>query len=163
MVTTKSGSDAFHGSAYEFLRNEMFNARNYFDQPGRTPLYRRQDVGFTFGGAVDFSHLTHPKSTKTHFFYSEEWRIEKSPSPSSSYRLPVPSQQERGGNFADVCPDAAFIAQFGQNFSRNSTATKPGYPDCPGRLFFSSLSLSLFLLLLFGGGEQRLLHPHRRV
>jgi len=122
IVTTKSGTDAFHGNAYEFLRNEIFNARNYFDQPSRTPLYRRQDVGFTFGGPVDFSNLIHPKSPKTHFFYSEEWRIEKSPSPSSSYRLPVPSDQERSGNFADVCPTT------GANFTRAS------FPDCPGQL-----------------------------
>jgi hypothetical protein len=122
IVTTKSGTDAFHGNGYEFLRNEMFNARNYFDQPGRTPLYRRQDVGFTLGGPVDFSNLFHPKPTKTHFFYSEEWRIEKSPTPSSSYRVPVPSDQERSGDFADVCPAG------GVQFTRSS------YPDCPGRL-----------------------------
>ncbi len=128
VVTTKSGTDAFHGNAYEFLRNEIFNARNYFDQPGRTPLYRRQDFGLTFGGALDFSNLVHPKAgSKTHFFFSEEVRVEKSPTPSSSYRHPVPSDQERSGNFADVCP------LDGSNFTRNKTSTS-GFPDCPGLL-----------------------------
>ncbi len=136
VVTTKSGTDAFHGNAYEFIRNEFFNARNYFDQPGRTPLYRRQDFGLTFGGALDFSNLVHPKAgSKTHFFFSEEVRIEKSPTPSSSYRRPVPSDQERMGNFADVCPDAAYVALNGLNFSRNKAKNGLGpYPDCPGRL-----------------------------
>src|SRR5882757_4413351 len=64
LVTTKSGSDKFHGNAYGFIRNEMFNARNYFDQPRpvplgytgkpnyRTPLYRRLDFGGTIGGPL---------------------------------------------------------------------------------------------------------------
>src|SRR6202022_553582 len=52
LVTTKSGTPQFHGGAYEFLRNEIFNGRNFFDPPGRQPLYRRQDFGFTLGGPI---------------------------------------------------------------------------------------------------------------
>jgi hypothetical protein len=47
LITTKTGTQEFHGSAYEFISNEMFNARNFFDQPGTTPLYRRNDYGIT--------------------------------------------------------------------------------------------------------------------
>ena len=50
LVTTKSGGAQWHGNAYEFFRNEAFNARNYFDQTNKAPLYRRNDFGFTIGG-----------------------------------------------------------------------------------------------------------------
>ncbi len=43
IATTKSGTNQFHGVGYEFIRNEFFNARNYFDQTTKAPLYRRND------------------------------------------------------------------------------------------------------------------------
>jgi hypothetical protein len=51
-VTTKSGTASLHGNLYEFIRNEAFNSRNYFDPPGGAPLYRRQDFGGTIGGPL---------------------------------------------------------------------------------------------------------------
>ena len=47
-VETKSGTSQFHGDAYEFLRNEDFNARNFFEQQ-RAP-YKKNDFGYTLGG-----------------------------------------------------------------------------------------------------------------
>ena len=64
LVTTKSGTDHFHGNLYEFIRNEAFNARNYFDAPGRTPLYRRQDFGGTIGGPIYIPHHYNPGQDK---------------------------------------------------------------------------------------------------
>jgi len=50
-VETKSGTNQFHGAAYEFLRNEAFNAHNYFDPAGaRKPPYKKHDFGYTIGG-----------------------------------------------------------------------------------------------------------------
>jgi hypothetical protein len=53
-VATRSGSNAFHGSVFEFLRNEDLNARNYFaaGAPARKPEYRRNVYGGTLGGPV---------------------------------------------------------------------------------------------------------------
>ena len=48
-LTLKSGTNAFHGSLYEFLRNEKLDARNFF-VPGSTPPFKRNDYGFTIGG-----------------------------------------------------------------------------------------------------------------
>ncbi len=101
LVTTKSGTGAFHGNAYAFLRNEVFNARNYFDQAGRTPLYRRQDYGGTIGGPLFIPHLYNTKKDKTFFFFSEELRLEKTP---VDYNQAVPTVAERAGDFTDVCP-----------------------------------------------------------
>src|SRR5437660_7275408 len=54
-VETKSGTNRVHGDVYEFLRNDAFNAQNYFNQPfwggsGITPEYKKNDYGYTIGG-----------------------------------------------------------------------------------------------------------------
>lgn len=100
IVTTKSGTDKLHGSLYEFIRNEMFNAKGYFDVTPGAPLYRRSDFGGTIGGPLVMPHFYDGKG-RTHFFFSEEARIEKDP---YAYRQAVPSLAERNGDFSDVCP-----------------------------------------------------------
>ena len=120
LVTTKSGTADLHGNLYEFLRNEAFNARNYFDAPGRTPLYRRQDFGGTVGGPLFIPKLYNTGKSKTFFFFSEEFRLEKTP---VDYNQAVPTMAERQGNFTDVCP--AFVPGGSHTFNPAS------YPDCP--------------------------------
>ncbi|WP_158790370.1 carboxypeptidase-like regulatory domain-containing protein [Granulicella sp. L60] len=100
IVTTKSGTDQFHGNIYEFFRNEIFNSKGYFDVTNGAPLYRRSDFGGTIGGPLVIPHLYNGRG-KTHFFFSEEARIEKDP---YAYRQAVPSLAERNGDFSDVCP-----------------------------------------------------------
>ena len=57
-VATRSGSNIWHGSLFEFLRNEDFNARNYFAPAGgRKPEYRRNLYGGTIGGPIFRDHL----------------------------------------------------------------------------------------------------------
>ena len=52
-VATRSGTNTFHGSLFEYLRNEDLNARNYFARPpARKPEYRRNLYGGTIGGPV---------------------------------------------------------------------------------------------------------------
>ncbi len=51
-VATRSGTNSFHGSLFEFFRNENLNARNYFAPAGRKPEYRRNLYGGTLGGPV---------------------------------------------------------------------------------------------------------------
>jgi len=57
-VATRSGSNAFHGTLFEFFRNEHLNARNFFATPGaRKPEYRRNLYGGTIGGPLVPNHL----------------------------------------------------------------------------------------------------------
>ena len=51
-VATRSGSNTFHGSLFEFFRNEDLNARNYFSRTGPKPEYRRNLYGGTLGGPL---------------------------------------------------------------------------------------------------------------
>jgi hypothetical protein len=120
LVTTKSGTDTFHGGVYEFLRNEIFNARNYFDAPGRTPLYRRQDFGGTIGGPLFLPKIYNTAKNKTFFFWSEEIRLEKTP---VDYNQAVPTLEERSGTFTDVCPAPIPGSSNALNLTLN--------PDCP--------------------------------
>ncbi len=121
IVTTKSGTDQYHGSVYEFFRNEDFNAKGYFDVGNSAPLYRRNDFGGTIGGPLSIPHLYDAKG-KTHFFFSEEARIEKDP---YAYRQAVPSVAELGGDFSDVCPAVSL--------GETATFTRTQYPDCPAQ------------------------------
>ncbi len=123
--TTKSGTDSFHGNLYEFLRNEIFNARNYFDLPGQTPEYRRNDFGGTIGGPFYIPGIYDRNKSKTHFFFSEEVRREISPPP-FPFNQAVPSNAERAGIFNDVCPTSGPIAAGG-----GFTFKQSAYPDCP--------------------------------
>jgi hypothetical protein len=52
-LTTRAGTNAFHGNAFEFLRNESLNARNFFQSTNPVkPDYRRSQFGGTFGGPL---------------------------------------------------------------------------------------------------------------
>lgn len=60
MVNQKSGSNALHGTLFEFFRNEKINARNLFATTGPKPRFRRNQFGFILGGPV--------QQNKTFFF-----------------------------------------------------------------------------------------------
>jgi hypothetical protein len=101
-VITKSGTSQFHGDAFEFVRNELFNANDWFDnQAGNPrPAYKKHDFGYTIGGPVIFPGYNKNRQ-KTFFFWSQEWRRERNP---FSFNQQVPSVAERSGDFSDVCP-----------------------------------------------------------
>jgi hypothetical protein len=64
VVVTKSGGNAFHGDAFEFLRNQAFDARNYFNSIGTTPPFHRTQFGGILGGPI--------QKDKTFFFVNYE-------------------------------------------------------------------------------------------
>ena len=67
----KSGTRQYHASAWEFLRNDALDARNYFNpSPQKVAELRFHTFGFNVGGPVDFWKKEH----KTFFFYNMEWR-----------------------------------------------------------------------------------------
>jgi hypothetical protein len=112
-VETKSGTNQFHGDAYEFVRNDAFNAQTF---PQTTvPSYKKNDFGYTIGGPVFIPNVYNKNKDKTFFFWSQEWRRDRVPANLGSVVVPTPA--ERGcpgatttctpgafGDFSDLCP-----------------------------------------------------------
>jgi hypothetical protein len=91
-VGTRSGSNALHGSLFEYLRNEDLNARNYFATTGaRKPMYRRNLFGATLGGPVLHDKL---------FFFTDYQGILQRIGVTRIST--VPTLAERAGNFSGV-------------------------------------------------------------
>jgi hypothetical protein len=90
-VATRSGSKDFHGSVYEFLRNEDLNARNFFATTGRKPEYRRNVYGGTIGGPILRSKL---------FFFGDYQGIKQAIGVTRIST--VPTDNERNGVFTGV-------------------------------------------------------------
>src|SRR5207302_238415 len=110
-VETKSGGTSFHGSAFEYLRNDFFNAKSWAegaDPTAKKASYKKHDYGYTVGGPVFIPNHYNSDKKKTFFFFSEEWRKESNtssaPSSDVSTTPNVPSDTERTGNFSDLCP-----------------------------------------------------------
>jgi hypothetical protein len=97
-VATRSGSNDFHGSAYEFLRNDVLDATNFFSNltgQGKTPL-RYNQFGATLGGPLSIPRL-YSGENRTFFFASwESTRIRRG----STGQLSVPTAEQRSGNFS---------------------------------------------------------------
>ncbi len=88
-VITKTGSNTFHGSLFEFVRNDFFDARNFFIRPGQPdPPFKQNQFGASAGGPI--------QKGKTFFFASYEGqRIRQS----QTQLFAVPTALERAGNF----------------------------------------------------------------
>jgi hypothetical protein len=96
-LVTKGGTNQFHGTAWEFLRNTDLNANDYFlnaaDQPKQIEQYN--NFGGNFSGPIIKDRIF--------FFVSEEWRYEQRGTVLSAN---VPTAQERVGNFSGKLTDA---------------------------------------------------------
>ena len=94
-VVTRSGSNEFHGSAFEFVRNDRLDARNFF-APRRGKL-RFNDFGYAIGGPVTIPRLYSGKE-KFFFFFGQEWKKIRQDSPVSTQTLPT--SRELNGDFS---------------------------------------------------------------
>jgi len=99
-LSTKSGTNTWHGSAYDFLRNKVFNSNEYFNKgteiatgkKNEPPPFTQNQFGATIGGAI--------VKNRTFVFGSYEgFRLRTG----TVFNTTVPTVAERGGNFADQC------------------------------------------------------------
>jgi hypothetical protein len=75
-LSLKSGTQKFHGEAYEENRNTDYDANSYFNKQGKNPrpTVHYNIYGFNAGGPVYIPHVYNEAKKKTFFFYNEEWR-----------------------------------------------------------------------------------------
>jgi hypothetical protein len=127
-MSIKSGTRDFHGGAWEYNRNDDFDANNYLANQSGTakPELRYNTFGFNLGGPVVVPHLYGEKRDKTFFFFNMEWR-----------RL-----IQGGEIFATAIPASAFNGNLGSQNINVPTTSDPqaiarfaSYGLAPGQPF----------------------------
>ena len=98
-LTLKSGTNDIHGSAFEFLRNEKLDAKNFFTPASAAkPPFKRNQYGFSIGGPVVIPKLYNGRN-KTFFFTDYEGtRIRETATIIST----LPTTRMRSGNFSEL-------------------------------------------------------------
>jgi hypothetical protein len=117
-MLTKSGSNTFHGSAFEFLRNSAMDSTNFFlnRSGGRRAAFQQHQYGASLGGPV--------RKDRTFFFALYEKRLVKS---GSFAQYTVPTAQQLAGDFSNTRTAAGALRVIYDPFT-----TRPN-PDQPGR------------------------------
>ncbi len=101
LIVTQSGTNQWHGSAYEFLRNNDLDARNFFDV-GAAPPFQRNQFGASLGGPI--------QTDKTFFFANYEGLRQNLHQTSETF---VPAADARNGTLVPLgssCPAAQIAA-----------------------------------------------------
>jgi carboxypeptidase family protein/TonB-dependent receptor-like protein len=111
LVNQKSGTNDYHGSLFEFFRNEKLNARNLFATTGPKPLFRRNQYGFVFGGPI--------RKQKTFFFADYQGSKQLVGVVRTST---VPTSAQRRGVFSTPIFDPGSTQQTGGVYRRDQFA-----------------------------------------
>jgi len=93
---TKSGTNEFHGDAFEIIRNDFFDARGAYN--ATTPIDKEHNYGFSFGGPVWIPKVYNGKN-RTFFWLSFEWYRQDNTDTSF---VSLPTAAEKAGNFNGV-------------------------------------------------------------
>jgi carboxypeptidase family protein len=124
-VVTKSGTNSFHGSAFEFLRNTVLDSRNFFDVSKSPGKLIQNQFGGTVGGPI--------KKDKVFFFadYQGTRRID-----GPTQTAAVPSAQNLTGDLSDSVAGTLGGAVGGQPMANTLMARLPGQTVNPGEAYF---------------------------
>ena len=123
-VVTKSGSNAFHGNAFEFLRNTDLDARNYFS-PTRG-AFRQNQFGGTVGGPI----------RRDKIFFFTDYQGTRQTQGVDTGQISVPSNADRGGDLSDLSSNLAG-AVAGPYFA-NLLTQKLGYSVVSGEPYYAT-------------------------
>ena len=128
-ITTKSGTNTYHGTAYEYLRNKVLNANDYFSKQAglaRVPLIQNQ-FGGTLGGPV--------VKDKTFFFFGFEREVLKT---GTLVTNTVPTADELTGNFSALCVSGFTGGVCNDRDSKTNTVIHQIYDPANGSTAFAN-------------------------
>ncbi len=116
-LTTKSGTNEFHGTLYEFLRNRVLNANTFFSNRSGlpTPPFTQNQYGGNIGGPI--------RKNKTFFFFSYEGYSQRT---ATTYLLNAPTPQMLTGNFSQFLPSGGIIYDPLSSTTGTNRAAFPG-------------------------------------
>jgi hypothetical protein len=119
-MVTRSGTNSFHGEAYDFIRNTITDANNWFNDQAGIPIppVHRNDFGGTIGGPII--------KNKTFFFFDWDGTLESS---MGTYQAGVPSAAMRTGDFGEICTSQ------GGSFDSTGMCMEGGSPLIAGQLY----------------------------
>ena len=121
-VVTKSGTNEFHGDAFEFLRNTNLDARNYFSPTRGT--FDQNQFGGTFGGPI----------WQDKIFFFADYQGTRLTQGVDTGQIPVPSQQDRSGNLSDLA--SSLTGTVTGQYWANLLSQKLGYRVSPGEAYY---------------------------
>ena len=127
-INTKSGGSQFHGTAYEFLRNDALDARKPFDTTGAVAKLRFNQFGGNIGGPVLIPKFSTGDHKKLFFFFNYEGTRATRPNGSNTF-IDIPSQQILNGDFRQLYrtnPDGSPQIIAGSNNVPVGTVFQPG-------------------------------------
>jgi len=168
-LALKSGTQKFHGELFEFDRNDIFDANNFFNKYNKAssadfspvPKLRLNIFGGNVGGPVFIPHVYNEQKQKTFFFWNEEWRkIVQGSQPTTANTIPDADRPVAGTPLNYVAPafapnlivyapqvgDPAYTArEIAAGITPGQPFNKPGQPAVaiPYQLFDSNALLYL--------------------
>jgi hypothetical protein len=136
IVVTKSGTNQFHGDAFEFLRNTGLDARNFFS--ANRAVFDQNQFGGTFGGPI----------RRNRAFFFADYQGTRMTEGVDTGLIPVPSLQDRRSDLSDQA--GALTGSVNGEYWANVLSQKLGYPVYPGELYYKSGCVSFSECVLPG-------------
>jgi hypothetical protein len=126
-VITKAGTNRFHGDAFEFLRNTVLDAHNYFDLPGsKLGAFQKNQFGGTLGGPILHNKL----------FFFGDYQGNRKVIGQNGGEIAVPSDAERTGDFSALSSQMTGTVQ--GPYWAQQLASALGYPVSPLEPYYTT-------------------------
>lgn len=122
-VVTKSGTNDWHGSAFEFLRNTDFDARSFFDPV--VAAFQQNQFGGTVGGPI----------VRNKFFFFVDYQGTRNNIGQGTGQLPVPTLAQRNGDFSALA--SQLTGTVGGSYWAQLLSKELGYPVTNGELYYA--------------------------